>query len=90
MEDHFHAACAALDTSELNGLLLTVIARVGIPVSTDVGAKTKKFALGTVTGPTKNVGEEKHVAPLDTSGDEDYPGDTDPKAIGIKDGTIVI
>ncbi len=61
-----------------------------MPVSTDVGALTKKFALGTVTGSTKNLGEEKHVASLDTSGDEDYPGDTDPKIIGMCDGSIVI
>lgn len=54
-EENFHVACAALDTSELNGLLLTVIARVGMSVSTDVGAKSKKFALGTVTGSTLDL-----------------------------------
>lgn len=82
-----HATCAALETIELNGLLLTVLARGVSPVPTDVGALTKVLAVGTVTGSAKEG--ECPVAPLDTPGDEDYSGDTDPKAVGLKDGTIV-
>lgn len=86
-EEPFHATCAASETMELNGLLLTVLARGLLSVSTDVGALAKVVALGTVTGSTKE-GDE-HAASLDTSGDEDYSGDTDPKAVGLVDGAIV-
>lgn len=82
-----HATCTALDTIELNGLLLTVLARGVLPLSTDVGALSKVLAVGTVTGPAKEG--ECPVASLDTPGDEDYSGDTDPKAVGLVNGTIV-
>lgn len=84
----FHMTCAALETIELNGLLLTVLARGGLSVTTDVGALSKVLAVGAVTGSTSED-DGRHVASIDTSGDEDYSGDTDPKAVGMECGTIL-
>lgn len=56
-----------------------------------VGALSKVLAVGTVTGSALGDADGKYTPKIsiDTSGVEDVPGDTDPKAVGILEPTIV-